>query len=175
MRSLPALAAVAIGAVALVSGCGPQHQGTPAGPPLGGSSVPAPSPAPQPLGPGAASCHSNQATRATLITITYADNGQTLCVRPGTAVQVLLKGMAPHRWTAIRATGTVLHPHANGRMTLALGVTGASFQAVRRGTAVITSFMQACGPTATPGNEAAQSGTLECGAILGFRATVKVT
>jgi len=46
---------------------------------------------------------------------------------------------------------------------------------VRRGTAVITSFMTACGPTATPGSAGAKSGSLECGAIVAFRATVKVT
>ena len=48
-------------------------------------------------------------------------------------------------------------------------------RAVRRGTAVITSFMTACGPTATPGSAGARSGGLECGAIVAFRATVKVT
>jgi hypothetical protein len=177
MRSVAALAAVAIGAVTLASGCGQQHQGTPAGPPLGGSSssAPSPSPAPQPGDPGAAGCHGNPAPRASLVTITYADNDQTLCVRPGTAIQVFLKGMPPHKWTAIRASGMALARRANGRMTLALGVTGASFEAVRRGTAVITSLMQVCGPTATPGNAAAQSGVLECGAILGFHTTVKVT
>jgi hypothetical protein len=176
MRSV-ALAAVALGAVALAAGCRAQHQGTPAGPPLGGSSASAPpaSPAPQPGGPGAAGCHGKPPARARLVTITFTDNGQTLCVRPGTALQVFLKGIPPHKWAVIRASGTALAPRANGRMTLALGVTGASFEAVRRGTAVITSLMQTCGPSPTPGNAAAQSGTLECGAILGFRTTVKVT
>ncbi len=177
MRSVPALAAMVIGAVALASGCGQQHQGTPAGPPLAGSSASAPSsaPAPQPGVPGAATCHGTSASKATLVTVTYADNGGMVCVRPGTAVQVFLKGIPPHKWSAIRASGAVLQPHANGHMTLALGVTGGSFLAVRRGTAVITSTMMACGPTATPGNAAAQSGGLECGAIVGFRTTIKVT
>ena len=175
MRSVPALAAVVIGVVVLASGCGQQHQGTPAGPPLGGSSAPSPAPAPQPGDPGAATCHGTSASKATLVTVTYADNGGTVCVRPGTAVQVFLKGIPPHKWSAIRASGAVLQPHANGRMTLALGVTGGSFLAVRRGTAVITSTMMACGPTATPGNAAASSGTLECGAIVAFHTTVKVT
>jgi hypothetical protein len=174
MRSVAALAAVALGAVALASGCGP-HRGTPAGPPLGGPSASSPSPAPQPGGPGAVGCHGGSPALADRVTITYADNDQTLCVRPGTAVLVYLKGTPPHKWAVIRAAGTALIPHANGSMTLAIGVTGASFEAVRRGTAVITSFMPACGPTSTPGNADAQSGTLECGAILGFHATVKVT
>ena len=178
MRGMPALVAVALGAVVLASGCGQQHQGTPAGPPLAGSptsAAPSPAPAPRLGVPGAATCHGASASKAPLVTVTYADNGQTLCVRPGTAVQVFLKGIPPHKWSAIRASGAALQPHANGRMMLALGVTGGSFLAVRRGTAVITSTMMACGPTATPGNAAAQSGGLECGAIVAFRATVKVT
>ena len=53
MRSGPVLAAVAVGAVVLASGCGRRHQGTPAGPPLGGraSSSPSLAPAPQPGDP----------------------------------------------------------------------------------------------------------------------------
>lgn len=182
MRSVPALLAVAIGVAALVSGCGQQHQGTPAGPPLAGSPVPSsppgspsPLPAPAPSDPGVATCGS-AARSATVISLSYADNGRTVCVRPGTAVQVFLKGLAPHKWSAIRASGSALAPHADGRMTLALGVTGGSFLAVHRGTSVLTSFMMACGPTATPPNADAQSGGgVECGAILGFHATVKVT
>lgn len=176
MRSVPVVVAVALGAVVLVSGCGQQHQGTPAGPPLSGSPTSAaPSPAPHPGVPGAATCHGDPASKAKLVTVTYADNGGTVCVRPGTAVQVFLKGIPPHKWSAIRASGAALQPHANGRMMLALGVTGGSFLAVRRGTAVLSSFMMACGPTPTPQNADAQAGGLECGAIIGFRATVKVT
>jgi hypothetical protein len=175
MRSAPVLAAVALGTVALAAGalaagCGRQHQGTPAGPPLGGAS----SASPEPGAPAAATCHGTAARRAALITITYADNGRTLCVRRGTAVQVFLKGTPANRWSAIRVSNAVLKPHANGRLMLALGVTGASFLAVHPGTVAITSFRQVCGPNATPPNAAAQSGTLECGVILGFRATVKV-
>src|SRR5215831_16295027 len=108
MRSVPALVAVALGAVVLASGCGQQHAGTPAGPPLSGS-APAPLPSPAPGNPGAASC-ANAAARIALITITYADNGRTLCVRRGTAVQVFLKGTPTNRWSAIHATGDALAP-----------------------------------------------------------------
>ena len=173
MRSVPVLVAVALGAMVLAAGCGQQHAGTPAGPPPSGpSSAPVPSPAPD--DPGAASCGS-AAPRIALITITYADNGRTLCVRRGTAVQVFLKGTPANRWSAIHASGDALAPHANGRMTLALGVTGASFLAAHPGTATLRSFQQPCGPSQTPGNQAAQSGTLECGVIIAFHATVKVT
>jgi hypothetical protein len=175
MRGVPALAALVIGAVALASGCGQQHRGAPASPPPGGSSASAPSPAPQPGDPGTASCQGSSATRGALITVTYADNGQTLCVRRGTAVQVFLKGSPASRWSPIRASNGVLEPHANGHMMLELGVTGASFLAVRPGTVIISSWRQPCGPDQTPPNAAAQSGTLECGVIIAFRATIKVT
>jgi hypothetical protein len=124
--------------------------------------------------PGAASCGS-AAPPIALITITYADNGRTLCVRRGTAVQVYLKGTPANRWSAIHATGDALTPHANGRLMLPVGVTGASFLAAHPGAAVIRSFQQPCGPGQTPGSQAAQSGTLECGVIIAFHATVKVT
>jgi len=174
MRSVPVLVAAALGAMVLASGCGQQHAGTPAGPPLSTSASAAPHPSPAPGDPGAASCGS-AAPPIALITITYADNGRTLCVRRGTAVQVYLKGTPTNRWSAIHATGDALTPHANGRLLLMLGVTGASFLAANQGTATIRSFRQPCGPNATPGNQAAQSGTLECGVIIAFHATVKVT
>src|SRR5690348_3650884 len=63
MRSVPALAAVVIGAVALASGCGPQHKGTPPGPPLGGSPASSPAPVPRPGIPGAATCHGASALK----------------------------------------------------------------------------------------------------------------
>ena len=171
MRSATALVALALGAVMLASGCGQQHAGTPAGPPLSTSAAPSPVPG----DPGAATCHGPSASPATLVTITYADNGQTLCVRRGTAVQVYLKGTPANRWSAIHASSDVLTPHANGRLMLQVGVTGASFLAARPGTATIRSFQQPCGPGQTPGNAAEQSGTLECGVIIAFHATVKVS
>lgn len=173
MRSVPALVAVALGAVALASGCGQQHAGIPAGPPLS-ASAPAPAPSPAPGDPGTVACQGPAPAPAASITITYADNGQTLCVRRGATVQVYLRGTAANRWSAIHTSGDALVPHANGRLMLAVGVTGASFLAAHPGTATISSFQQPCGPGATPGNQAAQSGTLECGVIIAFRVTVKV-
>jgi hypothetical protein len=91
----------------------------------------------------------------------------------GAAVQVFLKGTTHSRWSVIRASSAVLRPHADSRLILALGVTGASFVAARPGTAAITSFRQVC-PTPPP-NSDAQSGVLECGAILAFRVSVRVS
>jgi hypothetical protein len=173
MRSVPVLAAVALSAVVLASGCGQQHAGTPAAPPLSGPSS-APLPSPVPIDPGAGSCGS-AAPPIRLITITYADNGRTLCVRRGTAVEVFLKGTPTNRWSDIHASGDALTPRANGGLMLQAGVTGASFVAAHPGTATLRSFQQPCGPSQTPGNQAAQSGTLECGVIIAFHATVKVT
>ena len=132
MRSVPVFVALALGAVVLASGCGQQHAGTPAGPPLSTSATAAPVPSPVPGDPGAASCGS-AAPPIALITITYADNGRTLCVRHGTAVQVYLKGTPTNRWSPIHASNDVLTPHAHGRLLLKLGVTGASFLAAHRG------------------------------------------
>jgi hypothetical protein len=108
-----------------------------------------------------------------VITLTTADNGRSVCVRRGAAVQVYLKGTQTSRWSVIHASSAVLKPHASGHLMLALGVTGASFVAARPGTAAITSFRQVC-PTPPP-NSGAQSGVLECGAILGFRVSVRVS
>jgi hypothetical protein len=176
MRSAPVLAAVALGAVAVISGCGQQPRGNPVGPPLAGAPSPplAGVPSPPPPGTGhAGACHGGPAPRLRVITLTNADNGRSVCVRRGTAVQVYLRGTLASRWSAIHASSGVLQPRADGHMLLAVGVTGASFVAARPGTASITSIRQAC-PTPPP-NAGAQSGTVECGAILGFRVSVRVS
>ena len=91
MRSVPVLAAVALGAVAVLPGCGQQHTGPPAGPPL--ARVPSPLPAgassppsassPSPL-PPPGTCHGARAPRLSVITLTNADNGRSVCLRRGT-------------------------------------------------------------------------------------------
>jgi hypothetical protein len=184
MRSVPVLAAVALGAVAVISGCGQQYPGAPAGQPqasapsplpAGASSPPSassPTPPPPPGTRRAGACH-GPAPRLRVITLTNADNGRSVCVRRGTAVLVYLRGSQASRWSVIHASTGVLQPHANGHGLLALGVTGASFVAARPGTTLITSTRQAC-PTPPP-NSGSQSGTVECGAILAFRVSVRVS
>ena len=186
MRSAPVLATVALAAVAVISGCG-QNPGTSAGPPLAGSPSPvappagslpppasSPSPPPPPGAGHAGMCHGGAPASDTgVITLTNADNGRSVCVRRGTAVQVYLRGAQASRWSAIHASSAVLQPRANGHMLLAVGVTGASFAAARPGTASITSIRMVC-PTPPP-NSGAQSGTEECGVILGFRVSVRVS
>jgi hypothetical protein len=184
MRSVPVLAAVALGAVAVLSGCGQQHAGIPAGPPaVGGSPSPAaggsPPPAvssPPPPPPGTrhdVACHGGPAPPPSVITLTNADNGRSICVRRGTAVQVYLRGTQASRWSAIHASSVVLQPHANGHLLLALGVTGGSFIAAHPGSASLTSTRLVC-PTPPP-NSGSESGVVECGAVLGFRVSVRVS
>ncbi|MBO0819116.1 MAG: hypothetical protein J2P30_28605 [Actinobacteria bacterium] len=186
MPSVPVLAAVALGAVAVLAGCGQSDAGISAGPPLNGSPSPVPPPAgspppasspspPPPRGAGhAGTCHGDvPPSNTSLITLTNADNGRLVCVRRGGAVRVYLKGTQTSRWSVIHATSGVLRPHATGHLMLALGVTGASFVATRPGTAAITSFRQVC-PTPPP-NSDVQSGVVECGTLLAFRVSVKVS
>ena len=179
MRSVPVLAAVALGAVAVLPGCGQQHTGPPAGPPLArvpsplpdGASSPPSASSPSPL-PPPGTCHGGRAPRLRVITLTNADNGRSVCVRRGTAVQVYLRGTQASRWSAIHASSGVLQSHANGHLLLALGVTGGSFIAAHPGTASLTSTRLIC-PTPPP-NSGSESGTVECGALLGFRVSVRV-
>jgi hypothetical protein len=182
MRSVPVLAAVALGAVAVISGCGQQHTGAPAGPPRAGAPSPLPTgasslpPASSPSPPGApraGSCSVGGGPQRRVITLTNADNGRAVCVRRGAAVLVYLRGTQASRWSVIHASSGVLRPRANGHGLLALGVTGASFVAVRPGAASITSIRLVC-PTPPP-NSGSQSGTVECGAILGFQVSVRVS
>ena len=163
MRSVPVLTAAIIGAAAVITGCGQQHPGS-------GTAAHVLSASPSP--PVVACANATPAAQPSKLTITAADNGRSFCVARGTSVVVLLRGTQARKWSPIRASSTVLRPHANGEFTLAIGVTGASYVAVQPGTAIISSGQPACGPP--NGSSSSGSGTLECGAILVFRVTVTV-
>lgn len=123
-----------------------------------------------PLPPGRVSRCGPPSVRATgnhVLTLTSAQNGQTYCVTTGANVLVLLKGTPENKWRAIRASGSALRPSASGHTTLMIGVTGASFLAVRPGTSVISSARPVCSPSATPA-------IVPCGAVRAFHATVIV-
>jgi len=135
----------------------------------------APASSASPPHPVAACADASPAARPGKLVITAADNGKSFCVTPGTNVAVFLKGMPDRKWEQIRASSAALRPHADGELTLPIGVTGASFAAVQPGTAIISSGQPACGPSVPPKGSSSQgSGTLECGAILVFRVTVTV-
>jgi hypothetical protein len=90
--------------------------------------------------------------------ITRADNGKTLCARPGTAVLVLLANAGQ-----IQSTGP-LTPRPKILPTLIHGETGAAFEASSPGTATITSVISPCG-----------SGSgVHCMLLLFFHVTVKI-
>jgi hypothetical protein len=169
MRSVPVLAAVIIGA-AVIAGCGQQHPGS------GAAAAPSQSPSPSGSSSGVSvACRSAQPARhASKLVVTAADNGRSFCVIRGTNVVVLLMGTPDRKWRPIQASSAALQPHANGELSLPVGATGASFLAVRPGTAVIISGRPACGPASPQSNGTPGSGTLECGAILVFRVTVTV-
>jgi hypothetical protein len=93
------------------------------------------------------------------VTVTNADNGETLCVRRGAAVLVLLSN----------ATGDI---HATGPLTarpevlprLVPGVKGAAFVAGRPGAASISTVLSPCG--SGPG--------IHCMLLMLFRVTIDV-
>jgi len=165
MRGVPVLTAAVIGTAVVLSGCGQQH-GTGVG-----VAAPAPSTSHSPAsGSGSSgSCPGGRPATHGKLTINGAESGAAFCVTRGTNVVVFLKGTPARKWSPIHASSGVLRPSANGELALALGVTGASFEAAQPGTAVITSGRPACGP-----GETASGGSLSCDAILEFRATVTV-
>jgi hypothetical protein len=170
VRSVPVLAAAIIGAAAMISGCGQQH-GVAAGSP---EATPPAAAALSGGSPGAV-CHGGgSAVGGRSLTVTSVDNGQSFCVPRGAAVAVYLKGTAARKWAPIHTSSAVLTPSANGALTLALGVTGASFTAAQPGTAVITSSRPLCDPGVPPGDGATGTGKIMCGANLAFRVTVTV-
>jgi hypothetical protein len=129
---------------------------------------PSPSPSPSPTGsaspaPLAASSLSPSATPAcssTGVTVTNADNGETLCVRTGAVVLVLLSNATGE----IRASGP-LTPHPEVLPMLVPGVQGAAFAASQPGVATITSVLSPCG--SGPG--------VHCMLLMLFRVTIDVT
>ncbi len=174
MRALTSLGAmVVIVATAVIPACGQQ---------AGGGSHPGAATASDPAGGGStggrsagggARCGRVAAGPARSITLGASANGRTYCVTPGTGVLVVLHGTVGRRWTPIQVSSGALRRRANGRLILALGVTGAYFVAVHPGRAVISSARPACArpPAASP----ASSGRLYCDTKLAFRTTVVVT
>jgi hypothetical protein len=139
-------------------------QANPASPP------PASSPPSPPDSPGRAfACGAPPVPAAGdhFLTLTSAQDGKTYCVTLGTNVLVLLKGTPGNKWGLIRAAGSALRPSASGHMTLMIGVTGASFLAVRPGSSVISSTRPVCPSSATPAD-------VPCDAVGAFHVTVLV-
>src|SRR5215472_18700725 len=78
------------------------------------------------------------------ISIGRADNGKTLCVNAGTGMFVFLHGTQSRRWAPLHSSSGALVVKPSGMMSLAVGVTGGYFVAMRAGTATLTSVRSPC-------------------------------
>ena len=94
------------------------------------------------------------------MTVTNADNGETLCVRPGAVVLVLLSNTTG----GIRTSGPLTATPEVLPMLLP-GVKGAAFAASQSGVATISSVLSPCGTG--PG--------IHCMLLMLFRVTIDVT
>jgi hypothetical protein len=82
-------------------------------------------------------------------TITEVDSGSTICLAVGQPLEVYLHGTLAAKWTPIAIDGHALSAVANGKGTLAIGVTGGFFVGSAAGDARLTSSRPPC-PTSTP-------------------------
>jgi len=147
MRGISAgFVACAIAAVAV--GCGSvqaprtgaaTHPGgaAPAASPTASPGVPAGTPSGC---PGAAAARPAGAT----LVITLAGNGKTYCVRVGVTLRADLRAHGSSAWLRPVVSGSALVPVKGAVPTPALGVTSASFAAMRPGQVIMTSVRPPC-------------------------------
>jgi len=76
--------------------------------------------------------------------LTQADSGKTYCVRVGDQISVLLGSTRQDMWLEPLASGNALKGVPNGMASLAVGVTGAWYEATRQGRSVVTSVRPPC-------------------------------
>jgi hypothetical protein len=117
--------------------------------------------------PGMPACASRS------LTITLADNNKSLCVTVGTAIAAFLRGTPGDEWSVIHSDSAALVPKADPRMMLQAGVTGAAFEAVRPGFAVVSSVRYPCQRAAGTG-AAASPPAMDCGTANAFRVTLNI-
>jgi hypothetical protein len=99
------------------------------------------------------------------VTVAETDSGRTLCARVSQRIEVYLHGTATNPWSAITAAGDLLRPTANGKLSLAVGVTGAVFTAVGPGQVELVSTRPTC---------TGQHDGSECNGPAEFRVTLSV-
>jgi hypothetical protein len=75
---------------------------------------------------------------------TLASNRKTICVRVGTQMDVYLQGTRSQPWQSLVTTGHALTGIPNGTFSLPVGVTAASYAAVRSGESLIVSIRLPC-------------------------------
>jgi hypothetical protein len=86
-------------------------------------------------------------------------------------VLVLLRGTLSAKWAVVHSTSTALAVRPDPHFTLQVGVTGAAFEALHPGDAVLSSLRYPCQGGV---REAEPSAAIHCGAIAEFRVTVSV-
>ena len=99
------------------------------------------------------------------VTVTEVDNGRTVCAAVSQRIEFYLHGTADRLWSPITAEGNPLSPTGSGKLSLAIGVTGAVFTAVAPGAAEVTSTRPTCA--------SAPSGAT-CDSVVLFRVSVSV-
>jgi hypothetical protein len=100
-----------------------------------------------------------------VITVTELENGRALCARTGQRLEFYLHGSVERPWSPITSEGNPLSRANSGRLSLALGVTGAVFTTVAPGAGTVTSTRPTC---------ASVSNGPTCGAVTQFRVVVSV-
>lgn len=100
-----------------------------------------------------------------VITVTELDNHRTVCAGMGQRLEFYLHGTPDRPWSAITGEGNPLSRTNNGKLSLAVGVTGAIFTVVAPGTAAVTSTRPTC---------ASASSGPSCDGVTEFRVTVSV-
>ena len=108
------------------------------------------SPAPGALSTGTAA---PPGCRYVAAALTLASNGKTYCVRVGEKFSVYLRGTVASRWLEPLASSDVLKGVPNGALSLAAGLTGASFAGVRPGRVFVSSIRPPCAGVITQKNE----------------------
>lgn len=168
MRGVLAVAAVVIGASAVTAACGQQRAGS------AGSAASAAAGAST---RSAVACARppRQVSQAHPLTLTDRDNGKTVCLPQGAGLFVFLHGSMTRWWSPIKSNSPALAARANGRMMLALGVTGAYFVAARPGTATVTSAKSICGPRVRPTAPTTSTGVHCGGTPMVYKVTLVIT
>jgi len=100
-----------------------------------------------------------------VITVTELDNGRVVCAITGQRLEFYLHGSVDRPWSPLASEGNPLSPANNGKLSLAIGVTGAAFTAAAAGTGAVTSTRPTC---------ASVTGGPSCDGVTQFRVTVSV-
>jgi hypothetical protein len=78
------------------------------------------------------------------VTVTLASTGKTYCLHVGDKLHIYLRGTDSSRWLRPVASSGSLEPSPDPAATLARGITGGSFAAVRPGKVLVTSVRPPC-------------------------------